>query len=317
MGQIHDLIETSGKKGALAATDEPRDVLETAARYMSDEDHVVGFAYSGWAQCALPHRRHPAGEVWEVTNGPTTLLVEPGHIITDKGAVATSVPFGVYARLIMLFLQTEAIRTQCRTIELGGSWRAWLERMGISYGGKTGKRVKEQAELLSRCRLSFHIQDGNRMGMVNQSIVEGALFLQEPTGNERQSRLSLEVAVLSQPFFDQLVKHGFPIDEAAIRGLTNNSSAMDAYLWLAYRLHALNAPKRVSWAALWSQHGRGYKELRQFKAKFKPVLKLALAVYREANVEVDEDGIILKPSKSPVPTQVISLHSRRTASTKK
>lgn len=206
MGQVHKLIEKLGKEAVLSSSETSRDVIEAAAGYMSDEEHIVGFAYSGWAQCALPHRRTPPGAVWKVVNGPTTLLVEPGHTVVDGETVAHSVPFGVYARLIMLFLQTEAIRTNNKSIELGRSWRAWLESMNISYGGKTGRAVKKQAELLARCRLSFHIQDGNRSGLLNQSIVEGALFFDDARENSRQTRLSLEKATLSQAFFDQLVK---------------------------------------------------------------------------------------------------------------
>jgi hypothetical protein len=77
--------------------------------------------------------------------------------------------------------------------------------------------------------------------------------------------------------------------------------AIDLYIWLAYRLHVLPGPVEVSWPALRRQFGEGYGELRFFRRDALPPLKLALAVYPEARVTVDErTGLILHPSPSPV-----------------
>jgi hypothetical protein len=103
------------------------------------------------------------------------------------------VPFGSHARLILLYLQTEALRTGRREVELGGSLREWLGRIGVSVGGMTGRSVRDQAERISRCRLTFHINTGGKTsGLVNQSIVDRALFIED--GDGRQGRLTLETA---------------------------------------------------------------------------------------------------------------------------
>jgi hypothetical protein len=62
----------------------------------------------------------------------------------------------------------------------------------------------------------------------------------------------------------------------------------------------------VTWKALKAQHGSGFKELYHFKSKFPSVLQLALAVYPCANVEVVEEGLILKPSRPPVAPKLIA-----------
>ncbi len=141
--------------------------------------------------------------------------------------------------------------------------------------------------------------------MVNQSLVENALFIDE--GGKGQERLSLEVAKLSEGYYEQLRKHPVPLQEAAIKAVANNSAAMDAYIWLAYRLHALTRDTKVTWPALKAQFGTSYKELYHFKSKWPKALELALAVYPEARVEVRDDGVILKPSKPPVPLRLAAL----------
>lgn len=197
MGTVHNLLSAKGKQGALEAGLD-RSVVEAAALYMGDENSALNFVYSGWAQCALPHRRLPDDQPWELTVEKIRLVVEPGR--RPKGGDGPleflGVPFGSHARLILLYLQTEALRTGSREVELGRSLRDWLGRIGVSVGGRTGKLVKDQAERISRCRLTFHIQGGKGAGLINQSIVDRALFIEDES--EGQSRLSLETAKLSE-----------------------------------------------------------------------------------------------------------------------
>ena len=74
-----------------------------------------------------------------------------------------------------------------------------------------------------------------------------------------------------------------------------------------YRLHVLSGPVEVGWPALRRQFGESYGELRFFRRDALPPLKLALAVYPEAKVTVDERaGLILYPSPPPVSERKIA-----------
>ena len=55
------------------------------------------------------------------------------------------VPYGARARMILLYLQTQAVRTGSREVALGRSMRDWMERMGLSVGGETARGLREQA----------------------------------------------------------------------------------------------------------------------------------------------------------------------------
>jgi hypothetical protein len=159
MGELHELIARHGKKAALLA-ELDRQAVEAAAAYMADEEAGgIGFLYSGWCQAALPHRRLPDSEGWQVNSERVTLIVQPGMRPTTAGTPApVGVPYGSRARLIMLYLQSEALRTGSREIELGRSLRVWLGKMGIPPGGKSIAGVRNQAERLSRCILSFNVR---------------------------------------------------------------------------------------------------------------------------------------------------------------
>lgn len=179
--------------------------------------------------------------------------------------------------------------------------------MGVPIGGTAARSVRDQAERISRSRLTFHIgPQGNASGLVNQSIVDRAIFFDVADGSV-QGRLSLETAKLSEGFFEQLQRHPVPIEEAAIRALSNNSAAMDAYIWLAYRLHSLHSPKLVTWKALKAQFGAGFKELYHFKNRWPAALELAMAVYPAAKVELFDQGVKLHPSRPPVSPKVVQI----------
>jgi hypothetical protein len=183
----------------------------------------------------------------------------------------------------------------------------WLDRMQIPVCGKNFAAVREQTERISRCRLTFEIRKGNRVGMVNQNIVDTAIFL-DPADEGPQGSLFAQHATLSDAFFEGLKKHPVPFEEAAIGALANNSLAMDVYIWLAYRLHSLSKPTPLSWRALKSQFGTGYAEMKTFKFKFMPNLRLAMAVYPKAKVEDGgERGLILHPSPPPVVKQASAI----------
>ena len=303
MGTVHNLLRDHGKQGALKL-DICREAVEAAAGYMADEEGGVGFLYSGWCQTGLPHKRPADDAVWTVQSGRITLVVEPGRrLIRGTKTECVGIPYGARARLILLYLQSEALRNNSPEIELGKTLRGWLGRVGIPVGGESIKAVREQAERISRCRLTFHVARGTKIGLLNQNIVDEALFDTDETGHGRFATR----AVLSDGFFKQLKKHPVPLEEAAIRRISNNSQALDVYCWLAYRLHALDRATPMTWAALKAQFGIGVGRMVDFRRLFFPNLALAMAVYPDAKVEQTNIGLVLYPSRPPVAPRQIQI----------
>lgn len=155
MAEVHDLLKRHGTE-TTRRFDIDRRVVDAAAGYLSSEDGEIGFIYSGWAQAALPHRKLPDDAPWQIQSERVSLIVQPGLKAVPGGPPkAIGVPYGSRARLILLFLQSEALRTNSRQIELGRSFHAWLRRLEIPVGGKSMKDVRDQAERISRCRMSL------------------------------------------------------------------------------------------------------------------------------------------------------------------
>lgn len=298
MGDVHRLIVRNGIEGARATASSraERQAVEAAGAILAEEVSRLGITHAGFAMTALPHKciEEP---LWRREGHRTTLLVESGR--TGKGGWV-GVPYGSVARLILLFLQTEAIRTNSPEIELGRSMHAWLSRMGISAGGRNYKLVGEQARRISACRLTFLTNlDGAEMRQ-NGAFVQNAITL-SGVRNERQPALWQDRVRLDDGFWRSLKEHPVPVREEAIRAIGARSMALDVYIWLAYRLHSLTRPMSVSWSAVHGQFGAGFKAPRQLKPTFREALTLALAVYPEAKVEVEDAGVVLHPSAPAVP----------------
>jgi hypothetical protein len=298
MGEVHQLILRQGLESArsMAETRAERQAVEAAGIVLAEEVSRLGITHAGFAMTSLPHKRIEE-PLWRRQGHRTTLLVESGR--TANGGWI-GVPYGSMARLILLYLQTEAIRTNEPEVELGRSMHAWLSRMGIPAGGKNYKLVGEQARRISACRLTFLTEVTGAELRQNGAFVQNAITL-TTAADERQRALWQDRVRLDEGFWRSLREHPVPVREEAVRAIGTRSLALDVYIWLAYRLHALTRMTPVTWTALHAQFGAGFKAIRQLKPTFRDALGIALAVYPEARVDLDPTGVVLHPSAPAVP----------------
>lgn len=308
MTRLHTLIRNNGRQAVLEL-DYDRRVVDAAAGYLATEDVEVGFLFSGWAYTPLPHRRLKDDETWTVRTDHASVVVQPGLFVPEQGEpIPVGVPYGSRARLILLYLQTQAIKNQSREIELGHNLTNWMRKMNIPKGGKSYTDVREQADRIARCRLTFQFRQGSFSGLLNQHILDQAVFVGDPNSPATHFAESVK---LSEGYYEQLKKHPLPVEDAAIRQISNNSMAIDLYIWLAYRLHALSQATQITWKSLHVQFGSGYGRLDNFKLRFKESMALALAVYPDADVRDGPVGIVLNPSRPPVSSKTRTVSIER------
>ena len=300
MAEVHQLILQQGIEEARrqAANKHERLVVEAAYQVLSEDAEKMGFSYSGFALTSLPHKPQREG-IWR----------REGHAITtsccksgaDRLGKLLGLPYGSYARYILLFLQSQAVKTSSREIELGRSMRVWLGNMGLSIGGTTYRLVNEQARRISGCTLTFFADRGNAELMRRGGFVDGAITMHDVLGE--QPGLWQERVLLNEEFYRALREHPVPLAESALRAIGPRSMVIDIYIWLCYRLHALRRDTEIGWPALYGQFGAGYGRLRDFRADFIAGLDLAIAAYPDARVSLGERGVILRPSRPAVPSR--------------
>jgi hypothetical protein len=233
-------------------------------------------------------------------------MIQPGVVDSDDGPRHVGVPYGPKARLIMIHLQTEGLKS--RTVNLGSSFSAYMRSLGLAVtGGKRGTigAVREQALRIAQCRFTMQWSDTGASGegraiIANTSIVDGLELWR--AGGEQWA----ETVELSERFHAHLQEHAVPLDKRGIAHLSANSLGLDLYALLAYRLPRLERNAHLRWIALRDQFGSAERTTNTLAQRVRDVLPDVLVAYPHANIEVTHHGLLLKPSKSAVPKAMAS-----------
>ena len=292
MNSIHDRIRTQGRGVLSTATSkDERKAIQVAMAFLAEENTEAGFVHPSMCLTVLPHRPPVNNSAVWVRSAPhASLEVVP---MQSRDGTFRGVPYGPKARLILLYLQAEAIRTGSPRVMLGNSMRQWLLSMGVKIGGTNYKAVAEQTRRIEQSVIRFECRTLEGSSQWQDHIIRGRLDPVEGDG----------AVILSEGFFSALREHPVPVSDSAIRHLSDTCMALDLYLWLAYRLHSLSRATLVSWHALQAQFGAGTAQVKHFKPRFVRDLRLAQSVYPAARIEVIESGVRLWPSDPAVAKQ--------------
>ncbi len=278
----------------------------------SAEENAV-FQHSVLCQTFLPYKNPGDERRVEKKQGRAKLLLQAGEIynpMTDNYE-EVGLPYGAKARLILSYINTQAVKTQRPIIDVEASMTAFIKRVGLQTNGETIGYVKEQLKRLSATRISigFAMDDDHKRSIqTNLNLIQSFDVWFPEHGKQKISWSS--VVKLSDDYFNSLINHAIPLDERALAALSNNALALDLYSWLAQRLHRVQygKPDFITWAALKEQFGEGYKDMFKFKQKFRQTLTLVRTQYRGANIQEDKNkGFWLAHSPTPIPANTHSL----------
>lgn len=277
----------------------------------------LGFIHSIMAQCALPTVRPPEGVlVWERQQGRARLSLEAGRVLDPKSGqyIQLALPYGPKARLLLMHLNSEAIRRQSPIIPVEDTMTAFFRRlMGKTQDGRQAKMLKTQLSALAAATFRMGIvQEEDRAFQIDTKVV-GAfdLWFQNEPGHRVLWPSTLR---LSLDYYESLTRFAVPLDERAVAALAHSALALDIYCWLAQRLHRIpgGRPQFISWTALYDQFGQGYKQLRFFRRDFLKLLGQVRTVYPRARLSEEKRGLSLGQSPPPVAKRVSVLSSLST-----
>lgn len=279
----------------------------------------LGFLHSGLCQTGLPHTRPARNHAfWKRQSGRFTLLVTPGVIDTkfaggsgrqptdeEMEQAYVGVPYGPKARLIMIFLQTEGMKS--RVVPLGRSLSAFLRSLNLSVsGGPRGTlpAVREQCMRIARCTFTLQWTGaddarGERTIISDTKIVEGL----EMWNNDREDWSG--TVELSRRFHEHLREHAVPLDKRGISILSGNSLGLDLYALFAYRLPRLKRDLHLSWAQLREQIGSECETNKAISRRVREAMPSVKLAYPHARVELTRHGISMRESLPAVPRTMV------------
>lgn len=240
----------------------------------------------------LPHRR-PQGHRFERVNGWQSLrMVAPRRV---------GLPYGVYARLVLMFLTTEAVRKKTQEIHLGATPNDLARTLGLSVvSGRRGtaQRLGAQVRKLTSTTWSWrsvgpasHSATTHRTApTVAPSVHTFALSLGLSEAKWRPSLL------LHEEFFAEITRSAVPVDLRAIHQLKGSPLSLDLHTWLSHRMSYLRKPTLVPWKGLEAQLGADYARLRDFRRTAIARLEDVVGAYPELRIRGEIEGLRLYPS---------------------
>ena len=254
----------------------------------------VGFLARALVQATMPHSDPKTNEFGR-HNGHYTL-----SILAPKGV---GLPYGRYPRLVLAYLNTEAVKRKTRHIELDHHFSHFCAALGIPP--TTGPRgplpmLREQMQRLfaSTFQCVFHDEEKGRHAGDGFLIAEKRTLWWEP-GRETADAYWGSHVVLSERFFREATEAPVPLDLRVLRAL-RSPFEIDIYVWLTWRFFRLRKPVTIPWSSLQLQFGCSYKNPRHFKRRFLRYLKSVINYYPEVRLRNTDSGLMLRPSPTHV-----------------
>lgn len=278
-------------------------LIEASAAIQADPPERIDFLHTVQCQIGLPYR-NPGDEVreWDRKQGSASLRIEAGSaIVPQTGEFARlGLPFGEKPRLVLIHLASEAVRSGSPVVDVEGSMTAFARSLGLETNGHHLRGLKEQLARLAAATVRLGVVEEGRALQLNTQFVSAfdLWFPKQPD----QRVLWPSTVRLSEEYFQSLGRHAVPLDHRAIGALSSSSMALDAYVWLAQRLHRVSVrkPQLITWKSLYDQFGQGFHRVRDFRRRFLHTLQQVQAAYPSAQFEADEQGITLHHSRPPI-----------------
>lgn len=285
-------------------------LLDAAATIGSDAPSRSDIAYLHAILCqvGLPRSAKTVEglSVFERICGGAALRVTAGALWDGQQLVQQPIPYGANPRLVLAWLNTQAVKTRSPVIPVGDSAAEFLRMLGKeSTGGRNGTLTsfKKQVQALAACHMTLGFNAAGRAYTYNgQPVKQFEAWIQPRDSQQRP--LWPGVVTFSDDYYKSLIDHAVPQDVRAMYALKGSPMAMDIYAMLAERLHRISGrPVTLYWKALREQFGQEYRGIeadKDFKKAFLPALKKVLAVYPKAKVDQVTGGLLLFPSPPPI-----------------
>jgi Plasmid encoded RepA protein len=287
-------------------------LLDAAAAIRAEPPTRVDFLHTIQCQCGIPYK-NPGDDVreWDRKQGKASLRIEAGSAIDPQTRefVKLGLPYGEKPRLVLIHLASEAVRTGTPVVDVEGSMTAFARSLGLETNGQQLKSLKDQLARLASATVRLGVVEEGRAVQVNTQFVS-AFDLWFPKQPDQRVLWPSNVR-LSEEYFQSLGQHAVPLDHRAVAILASSSMALDAYVWLAQRLHRVPAgkPQRITWVALYEQFGQGFARVRDFRRRFLQTLHQVQAAYPAARLSADTVGLRLEHSPPPVPPRYTGILS--------
>jgi hypothetical protein len=278
----------------------------------------IRYLHMIFAQTGFPYSEVEMGKPFQRRNGLAHIGLTPGYLMDPetKRLELQGLPYGSIPRLLMLYICHDAKRYNRKVIDMNRSITSFLrddlliQPSGGVRGGLTA--FKKQMNRVAATPITIgmtYLTERGKPGATTYkppAVIEGIKVWDEDSLIDKPM-WNTEVQ-LSETFFETILEHSFPLNDRAIQALRKSPQKLDLYFNLAQRLPRIQSGVvKFSWQKAKEQWGQEYGEMKHFKFKILQHLADVLRVYPDAKVTYTNEGLELRPSKPPIPRNLLVL----------
>ena len=213
-------------------------------------------------------------------------------------------PYGARARLLILWMTTQArANGGSRWLEIGRI-NDWLDEAGITPHPDAAEAAKEQLLRLAFARFKMVLDEKSRQQTYFHSsqLISSAIFASEDlenyaAGHIAKVRFPTGIELSEEAYKTFTGSNVIPVSTSQLRQISNNAMSIDLFLFFNYKLPLIPAAttETFSWKALIKQFGNG-ETPKRFRYVFETSIANALKAYAGANVEISDKGLLMRYS---------------------
>ena len=257
-------------------------------------DNNIGFSSNIFMVFGLPTRRLVGNPAFWTKK---TSLCE----LTLSRHQKYEIPYGCYARMNQIFIDTEVRTKNTNVIDVGRSFQEYVNKLGYHDGGANKALLRQLVNYITSVirvePIPGNLAPGHLIGV--QTMVGRAWDLHFDVENPEQLMLSKGQIILDEKYAEFIHKHAVPMDMNIVHCFKRNPLALDFYRFLAYRNNALRRSISFPDRLLFEQLGTEQEGIRVTRARLKHILE-AIRMYWPVKAKFKDEYFILEPSPPAV-----------------
>jgi hypothetical protein len=209
------------------------------------------------------------------------------------------VPYGCYARMNQIFIDTEVRTKNTNIIDVGRSFNEYVRKVGY-HEGRANKALLRQLINYITSVIRVEPKDpipGRIIGI--QSVVARAWDIYFDIKNPEQLTFSKGQIVLDEDYARYIHKHAVPLDMNVVRCFKRNPLALDFYRFIAYRNNGLNKTISFPDRLLFEQLGTEEQADFVVRDRLKKILRM-IQMYWPVRAKFEDGYFELQPSPPAV-----------------
>lgn len=274
-------------------------ILDLIVQKKFDEvKEKIGFSSNIFMVFGLPtHKLNGNPAYWTKETSLCKLTITRGE--------KYEIPYGCYARMNQIFIDTEVRTKNTNVIDVGRTFNEYVKKIGYAEGYANKALLRQ---LINYVTSVIKVEPrnptpGRIIGI--QSVVARAWDIYFDVQNPEQLTFSKGQIILDEGYARYIHKHSVPLDMNVVRCFKRNPLALDFYRFLAYRNNGLNDTVAFPDQLLFEQLGTSQQADFVTRGLLKKILK-AIQMYWPVKAKFEDGYFELQPSPPAVQRKIPS-----------